>query len=76
MQKSKINNIFIKYSDRESFENRALKLLKKNNIDLICLAGFMKILSRKFITNVYRPILNIHPSLLPKWGLNTHNRTI
>ena len=76
-KKSKINNIFIKYSDRESFENRALKLLKKNSIDLICLAGFMKILSRKFITNVYRPILNIHPSLLPKYrGLNTHNRAI
>ena len=76
-KKSKINNIFIKYSDRESFENRALKLLKKNNIDLICLAGFMKILSSNFIKKFYKPILNIHPSLLPKYkGLNTHNRAI
>ena len=75
--KSKINNVFIKYSNRKSFEDHLLKVLNKNNIDLICLAGFMKILSRKFITNVYRPILNIHPSLLPKYkGLNTHNRAI
>tara|TARA_B100000989_G_scaffold107618_1_gene78868 strand:- start:137 stop:715 length:579 start_codon:yes stop_codon:yes gene_type:complete len=75
--KLKINNIFIKYSNRNNFENRSLKLLKKNNIDLICLAGFMKILSGSFIRSFYKPILNIHPSLLPKYkGLNTHNRVI
>ena len=51
--------------------------LKKNKINLICLAGFMKILSKKII-NVYKNrILNIHPSLLPKYkGLNTHKRVI
>ena len=75
--KSKIKNIFIKYSNRSNFENRALKLLKKTNVDLICLAGFMKILSGRFIKSFYKPILNIHPSLLPKYkGLNTHNRAI
>ena len=75
--KSKINNIFIKYSNRSTFENRSLKLLKKKKIDLICLAGFMKILSSSFIKRFYKPILNIHPSLLPKYkGLNTHNRVI
>ena len=75
--KFKINNIFIKYSNRKSFENRLLKLLKRNNVDLICLAGFMKILSGSFIKKFYKPILNIHPSLLPKYkGLNTHNRAI
>ena len=75
--KSKIKNIFIKYSNRSNFENRALKLLKKTNVDLICLAGFMKILSGSFIKSFYKPILNIHPSLLPKYkGLNTHNRVI
>ena len=75
--KSKINNIFIKYSNRENFENRLLKLLKRNNVDLICLAGFMKILSRKFIKKFSKPILNIHPSLLPKYkGLNTHFRAV
>ena len=75
--KSKIKNIFIKYSNRSNFENRALKLLKKTNVDLICLAGFMKILSGSFIKSFYKPILNIHPSLLPKYkGLNTHNRVL
>ena len=75
--KSKIKNIFIKYSNRNNFENRVLKLLKKKNVDLICLAGFMKILSGSFIKSFYKPILNIHPSLLPKYkGLNTHNRAI
>ena len=75
--KSKIKNVFIKYSTRKSFENRLLKLIKKNNVDLICLAGFMKILSGSFIRKFYKPILNIHPSLLPKYkGLNTHNRVI
>ena len=76
-KKSKIKNVIIKYSNRISFENRLLKLLKKNNIDLICLAGFMKILSSNFIKKFYKPIINIHPSLLPKYkGLNTHNRAI
>ena len=75
--KSKINNIFIKYSNKKNFENRLLKLLKRNNVDLICLAGFMKILSRKFIKKFSKPILNIHPSLLPKYkGLNTHFRAV
>ena len=75
--KSKINNVFIKDSNKKSFEDRLLKLLKKNNVDLICLAGFMKILSGNFIRKFNKPILNIHPSLLPKYkGLNTHNKAI
>ncbi len=75
--KSNINNIVIKYSDRKSFEDRLLKLLKINNVDLICLAGFMKILSGKLIKKFNNTILNIHPSLLPKYkGLNTHKRAI
>ena len=76
-KKSKIKNIYIKYSNKKNFENRSLKLLKQNNVDLICLAGFMKILSGNFIKKFYKPILNIHPSLLPKYkGLNTHKRAI
>ncbi len=75
--KSKIKNYFIKYSNKRNFENRVLKLLSRNKIDLICLAGFMKILSREFIKNFSKPIINIHPSLLPKYkGLNTHSRAI
>ena len=70
-------NHYIKYSSKKNFENQSLKLLKKNEIDLICLAGFMKILSKKFIKKFSKPILNIHPSLLPKYkGLNTHYRVI
>ena len=48
-----------------------------NKIELICLAGFMKILSKGFIKKFNGKIINIHPSLLPKYkGLNTHNRAI
>ena len=58
-------------------EKKVINELKKNNISLICLAGFMKILSMNFIKNFNGKILNIHPSLLPKHkGLNTHERAI
>ena len=51
--------------------------MKNKKIKIICLAGFMKILSNKFIKNFKGKILNIHPSLLPKYkGLNTHQRAI
>ena len=75
--KSNIKNYYVKYSNERNFEIRVLKLLNKNNIDLICLAGFMKILSKKFIKKFSNPIINIHPSLLPKYkGLNTHSKAI
>ena len=60
-----------------NFESKTLIILKKNNIKLICLAGFMKVLSNKFIKDFKYKILNIHPSLLPKYkGLNTHKRVL
>ena len=75
--KSKIKIYGIKFTKKSNFENNSLKLLKKYNIDLICLAGFMKILSGNFIKKFSKPILNVHPSLLPKYkGLNTHERAI
>ena len=75
--KSKINIYSLKFKNKTNFENYSLKLLKKYNIDLLCLAGFMKILSGNFIKKFSKPILNIHPSLLPKYkGLNTHERAI
>ena len=75
--KSKINNYGIKFKKKSYFENNSLQLLKKYKIDLLCLAGFMKILSANFIKKFSKPILNIHPSLLPKYkGLNTHERAI
>ena len=58
-------------------EKKVIHELKKDNINLICLAGFMKILSKSFIKNFKGKILNIHPSLLPKYkGLNTHEKAI
>ena len=75
--KSKIKNYGIQYKYKSIFENRSLRILKKNNVDILCLAGFMKILSASFIKKFAKPILNIHPSLLPKYkGLNTHERAI
>ena len=58
-------------------EKKIIDELKQNNINLICLAGFMKILSKSFIKNFKGKILNIHPSLLPKYkGLNSHEKAI
>ena len=75
--KSKIKIYAIKFINKSNFENNLLKVLKKYNIDIICLAGFMKILSGNFIKKFSKPIFNIHPSLLPKYkGLNTHERAI
>ena len=76
-KKNNIKFLFINYKNKKKAENKILINLKKNNIDLVCLAGFMKILSKKIINNYKYRILNIHPSLLPKYkGLNTHNRVI
>ena len=73
----KIQKKIINFKNKDIAEKKILKELKKNKIELICLAGFMKILSRNFIKNFKGKILNIHPSLLPKYkGLNTHQRAI
>ena len=59
------------------FEENLSKLLLKNNIHLICLAGFMRVLSKEFVSSWENRILNIHPSILPNYkGLNTHQRVI
>jgi phosphoribosylglycinamide formyltransferase-1 len=58
-------------------ETKVLNLLNKENIKFICLAGFMKILSKNFIKKFNGRIVNIHPSLLPKYkGLDTHIKAI
>ena len=73
----KLNKFIVNYSNIKKAENNILKKLKQNKIEFICLAGFMKILSSNFIKRFNKPILNIHPSLLPKYkGLNTHLRVI
>jgi len=58
-------------------ENKILNYINEKNIEFICLAGFMKILSKNFIRKFSGNIINIHPSLLPKYkGLNTHKRAL
>ena len=58
-------------------ENKILNYINKKNIKFICLAGFMKVLSKNFIKKFKGKIVNIHPSLLPKYkGLNTHKRAL
>ena len=58
-------------------ENKILNYMNKKNIKFICLAGFMKMLSKNFIKKFKGKIVNIHPSLLPKYkGLNTHKRAL
>ena len=76
-KKFKIKKKIINYSNIKKAEKKIFLELKKNRINLICLAGFMKILSKNFIKNFKGKIINIHPSLLPKYkGLNTHKRAI
>jgi phosphoribosylglycinamide formyltransferase-1 len=75
-KKNRIINYGIE-NKKPQFEKKALRHLKKNKINLLCLAGFMKILSKEFIKKSKFKIINIHPSLLPKYkGLNTHERAI
>jgi len=65
------------YQSRDLFDKDLFKILKDQNADLIVLAGFMRILTEKITKNFYGKIINIHPSLLPKYpGLNTHQQVI
>ncbi len=69
--------LYFSSCDIKKFERRCLYEIKKRKIKFICLAGFMKILSKNFINNFRNNIINIHPSLLPKFkGLNTHKRVL
>ena len=74
---NKIKKRVFNLKKKNKIENLILSLLKEHEIKMICLAGFMKILSGNFITKFGGKILNIHPSLLPKYkGLNTHQRVL
>ena len=76
-KKFKIPYEILNYENKKKAEKKSLKFLKLNNIKIICLAGFMKILSGTFVKNYKGKIINIHPSLLPKYkGLNTHQRVL
>ena len=63
--------------DRTAFEAELSKSLGRHSPDMICLAGFMRVLTAGFVTPWHGKMLNIHPSLLPKYkGLNTHARAL
>ncbi len=77
LKKNKIDFKIFDFKQKNKDERKIFNILKKREIQLICLAGFMKILSKSFIKRFNGKILNIHPSLLPKYkGLNTHERAI
>ena len=55
------------YESKKDFENALTNTLKNQNVDLVCVAGFMSILSKKFLMEWHRKVINIHPSLLPSF---------
>ena len=76
-KKYSISYKFFSSKKREMFERNSLFEIKKRRIKFLCLAGFMKVLSNSFIKTFSYKIINIHPSLLPKYkGLNTHRRVL
>lgn len=65
------------FTDREAFDREMIKIIDPLDPELVVLAGFMRILSRPFIEHYQHRLINIHPSLLPKYkGLNTHQQAI
>ena len=79
-QSANINTYFVDskiFNSRDAFDSELISIIDKLDIELIILAGYMRILSPLFINHFSGKILNIHPSLLPKYpGLNTHQRAI
>ena len=83
IQKAKENKINIKvinekdYENVSSYENSLSRYLKQKDVNLICLAGFMNVLTKNFVNQWNNKIINIHPSLLPAFkGLKTHRRVL
>ena len=65
------------FPNRDDYEKRMIEILQTKSIDLVCLAGFMRILGKKFIKAFPRKIINIHPSLLPAFpGLNVQKKAL
>ena len=65
------------FLDRKSYDQKLMEIIKQERVDFIVLAGFMRILGSNFVRNFPKKIINIHPSLLPKYpGLNTHKKVL
>ncbi len=63
--------------DRDAFDRAIHAILEKNNIEIVCLAGFMRLLTPLFVAQWQGRLLNIHPALLPSFkGLDTHARAV
>jgi phosphoribosylglycinamide formyltransferase 1 len=76
-RKYSISHKYLSSNNKKKFERLSLNEIKKKKIRFLCLAGFMKVLSNDFIKDFGYKIINIHPSLLPKFkGLNTHKRVL
>tara|TARA_B100000579_G_scaffold414211_1_gene407606 strand:+ start:462 stop:1109 length:648 start_codon:yes stop_codon:yes gene_type:complete len=79
-KKNNIKNLCIDHKnfvDRESYDQRLIEIIEQEKVDFIVLAGFMRILGSNFVRNFPNKIINIHPSLLPKYpGLNTHKKVL
>jgi len=79
-KKHRLESIFLdpkSFSSRDDYEKQMIELLQTKSIDLVCLAGFMRILGKNFIKAFSRKIINIHPSLLPAFpGLNVQEKAL
>jgi len=76
-KKMRIKHYYFDFIKSKKKGKMVLKILKENNIKLVCLAGFMRLLPAYFIKSYSGKIINIHPSLLPKYkGLNAHQKVI
>ena len=65
------------YNSKEAFDRELISIIEQHEVELIILAGYMRALTPLFVSHYFGKILNIHPSLLPKFpGLNTHQRAI
>ena len=77
-EKAKIPNYFIDHKDisREEHEKKIIEILKKHKVDLVVLAGYMRIISQYFINQYKNRIINIHPALLPAFpGIDGYGDT-
>ncbi|MDC1536959.1 phosphoribosylglycinamide formyltransferase [Candidatus Thioglobus sp.] len=79
-ESSKIQTAIIEpelYNSKEAFDRELISIIEQYGVELIVLAGYMRVLTPLFVSHYFGKILNIHPSLLPKFpGLNTHQRAI
>ena len=79
-KKHGLESVFVNpknFSSRDDYEKQMIELLQTKSIDLVCLAGFMRILGKKFIEAFSGKIINIHPSLLPSFpGLNVQEKAL